>query len=85
VTVLRVDFEDTCIKAFVDVFPEATVECCFFHLAKAHWRKVGDLGLRQQYLSDKEFAITIRMFTALAFLPPDAVYTVFGELCESIP
>jgi len=84
VTVHRTDFEDACIKAY---FQKQPLTMLLFHLAKAHWRKVGDLGLRQQYmyLSDEEFATVIRMFTALAFLSPDAVYTVFAELCESIP
>ncbi|XP_053390501.1 uncharacterized protein LOC128553388 [Mercenaria mercenaria] len=81
----RVDFEDPCIKAFQDVYPEANVECCFFHLTQAHWRKIGDLGLRMRYVEDENFAISLRMFTALAFVPQDAVFAVFAELCEAIP
>jgi hypothetical protein len=67
------------------VFPDATVEACFFRLAQAHWRKVGDLCLRKSYLDDKEFAISMRMFTALAFISHDKVVDVFATLCEAIP
>ncbi|XP_053400166.1 uncharacterized protein LOC123539956 [Mercenaria mercenaria] len=85
VTRLRVDFEDACIKAFTDVFPEARVECCFFHLCQAHWRKIVDLGLRTQYIADEHLALSLRMFTALAFVPVEHVYHVFAELCETVP
>ena len=84
VSELRVDFEDACIKAFTDVFPAAIVECCFFHLSQAHWRKITDLGLRTRYIEDENFAQKLRMFTALAFVPPENVYSVFAELCESV-
>lgn len=85
VTTFRVDFEDACIQAFKDVFQDASVEACFFHFAQAHWRKVGDLGLRKRYLEDEDFAISMRMFTALAFVPPEKVVDVFANLCEAIP
>ena len=30
----RCDFEDACIKALVEAFPDGATECCFFHLAR---------------------------------------------------
>lgn len=80
----RVDFEDSCIKAVRVVFPNTVVECCFFHFAQAHFRKIGDLGLRPTYIENEDFAISMRMFTALAFVPIEHLHAAFSELCESI-
>lgn len=46
-SVNNLDVELACIRSFEDFFPDAQVECCYFYLAEAHWRKIVDLGLRQ--------------------------------------
>ena len=66
----RIDFEVACIKGFKEIFPDAQVKCCFFQLAQAHLRKIVDLGLRQIYMEDETVSLSLRMFTALAFVPP---------------
>ena len=81
----RIDFELACIRSFEDVFPEAQVECCFFHLAQAHWRKIVDLGLRQQYIEDESLSMSLRMLTALAFVPAQHIYDSFQSMKESTP
>ena len=81
----RIDFEVACIKGFKEIFPDAQVECCFFHLAQAHWRKIVDLGLRQIYMEDETMSLSLRMFTALAFVPHQHVKEAFDQIKETIP
>ena len=51
VETIRTDFEEAAIKAATKVF-DVGIECCFFHLCQAHWRKIQDLVLRQTYIED---------------------------------
>ena len=74
-----------CIKAFVETFPDGASECCFFHLGQAHWRKIMDMGVRTRYIEDETLALNLKMFTALAFVPPDDIVSVFNELKENTP
>ena len=66
-------------------FPDGATECCFFHLAQAHWRKIMDMRLRTRYIEDETLSLNLRMFTALAFVPPDDIISVFNELKETTP
>ena len=70
------DFEDACIKAFVEAFPDGATDCCFFHLAQAHWCKIMDMRLRARYIEGETLSLNSRMFTALAFVPPDDIVSV---------
>ena len=79
------EFEDACIKAFVEAFSDGATECCFFHLVPVHWRKIMDMGLRTRYIEDETLSLNLRMFTALAFVPPDDIVSVFNELKENAP
>ena len=41
-----------------------------------------DLGLQIRYMADEEFALTIRMLAALAFVPPNDVIDSFDTLAD---
>ena len=41
-----------------------------------------DFGLQIRYMADEEFALTIRMFAALAFVPPNDVIDLFDTLAD---
>ena len=43
-----------------------------------------DFGLQIRYMADEEFALTIRMFAALAFVPPNDVIDLFDTLANYI-
>ena len=81
----RSDFEVGAMKAFLSVFPNCSVEGCFFHFAQANWRKLVDLGLRQLYINDETVSINVRMLTALAFLPPNNIAEAFVEIKDTLP
>ena len=41
-----------------------------------------DFGLQIRYMADEEFALTIRMLAALAFVPPNDVIDSFDILAD---
>ena len=57
----------------------------FFHFGQANWRNVVSLGFRQRYIEDLEFALKVRMVTALAFMPADKIYKGFQEISMIMP
>ncbi len=70
------------INAITTVFPGAVIKGCFFHLTKAHWRKVQRLGLVPDY-EDPEFALLVKAFTALAFVPVNDVRNSFRAIVDN--
>jgi len=65
-----IDFELAMIKAIEEVFEDSvSIHLCYYHLSQSVWRKVQNLGLASKYTKDKEFRCSVRMISALAFLP----------------
>lgn len=69
----NVDFELAAINASKEVFPNATIQGCFFHLAQSIVRNLGTNNLKPRYETDAKFGTEIRQMLGLAFLPPDKV------------
>ena len=46
------------------------------------WKRIQRSGLQQRYIDDAEFANTIRMIAALAFVPPEEVKAYFEQYCD---
>lgn len=78
------DFEMAAINAARQVFPNADISGCFFHLASNIWKKIQSIGMQQRYNEDFELALHMRMIPALAFVPPDQVIDVFERLSDEI-
>ena len=74
---ILVDFENTAIKALRAQKPGIEVKGCFFHLCSNIWKHIQNLGLSIHYKDDEEFALHLRMISALAFLPPADVGVEF--------
>lgn len=85
VETFRFDFETASHKAAKEVFPESKVECCFFHFGQANWRHVAGLGFRQRYIEDVDFALKVRMVTALAFMPECSIRDGFQQVSAIMP
>ena len=64
----------TAIKSFRNRFPDADVSGCYFHLGQSAWRKIVEEKLDKEYKSNPAFAIRVRRFLALAFVPPQRVH-----------
>ena len=81
---VMMDFEMAAINAFTLEFPHATLTGCLFHFGQCIYRKVQELGLQQRYRDDDEFALIIKKFQGLAFVPADDVIAVYDELVNSL-
>ena len=73
------DFEKAAMNAFGSKFHDAEIAGCFFHLGQSVWRKIQKITeegadnesrkLAARYKNEPEFAIRIRKFLALAYVP----------------
>ena len=82
---LFLDFEQAAINSFNGIWPVTQVKTCFFHLSQSVYRKLQSLGLQSEYHNDPEFAVTMRMLPALAFVPPELVGWSFQQLVVIFP
>ena len=71
------------IKAFSEVFNTTTQRGCFFHFSQCIMQSIQSNNLKRRYESDAEFALSLRMLSALAFVPAHSVIEAFEELCDS--
>jgi len=83
--VVVTDFEKAAMNAFAEIFTNVTVNGCHFHLCQSVLRKVNELGLKSTYERDAEFALQIRMFMGLAFIPIAEVPAAFDVVYASMP
>ncbi len=81
---MMMDFELAERNAFSEVFPEIQVRGCTFHYGQAIIRKIGQIGLKEQY-GDAESMLRawIRYILALPMLPSFVIVDVWnGFLCD---
>ncbi len=79
------DFETAAFTAFQEAFPDARIHGCFFHLSQNFHRHLGQLGLRQQYINDPNFALNAKMILSLAFVPINSLDAAIDQLRDNIP
>jgi hypothetical protein len=80
-----VHFEIGAIEALTTIFPNYKIRGCWFHLNQSILRKAQELGFQARYQSDKSFARFIKLFAALAVVPPKDVLRRFRQLVRTIP
>ena len=61
------------------------MKTCFFYLSQSVYIKLQSLGLQSEYHTYPEFALTMRMLPALAFVPPELVGWSFEQLVVAFP
>ena len=83
--VILVDFESAAQNAFRQTFPNATMKGCLFHLGQSVLRKVGELGLKVEFESNRDFNMAVKSLIALSFVPENEVLERFNELVDSFP
>ena len=65
---ILLDFEQAAaIQAFQKNFSVSKLSVCFFQLSKSFMRKIAELGLKNDYKTNHEFALALKMLLALAF------------------
>ena len=65
------------------VFDGLNIKGCLFHSSQSCWRKICELGCRNQYNTDDEFKLLMKSFCALAFLKTDEVISAFEQLADN--
>ena len=83
-TDILINFEGGAINTIQTVFANANVNGCFFHFCSNLWKHVQNVGLQVRYVKEPEFALQLRMLTALAFIPPQYVVRRFVAVCVEI-
>jgi len=80
---VMMDYEKAAMNSVAECCPGIDVQGCFYHLSQSIYRKVQALGLQQRYQDNADFAMSVRMVAALAFVPLSYTVQVFEELQES--
>ena len=55
-----------------------------FHFGQAIWRQIQALGFQHRYQNEDEFAVIMKQFRALAFVPAIDVIPLYEELVDSL-
>lgn len=79
---ILMDFELAMMNAVSAAFPQTRQRGCFFHFSQCFFRHVQSEGLQRRYEAEPEFALTMRLLPALAFVPAANVVDIFEQLCE---
>ena len=78
------DFEIAAHGAMRSHFPNIEILGCYFHFGQSIWRKVQDLGLRQQYTTNEDFRMLVKMLAAIAFVQTPNVPDAFEAVSERV-
>ena len=62
------DFEKSAINTFTKRFPSSALNGCYFHLRQNFNRKIKELGLENVNENKLDFALSLKMMPALAFI-----------------
>ncbi|KAF0759418.1 Uncharacterized protein FWK35_00014072, partial [Aphis craccivora] len=57
---IKIDFEQSFVSAFKQIFPNVHISGCFFHFGQCVWRKVQSTGLQKKYAEDSTFALHVK-------------------------
>lgn len=82
---ISVDYELAAINSFKEAFSGAKILGCFFHLTKNIKKRLGDYHLLGRYNNDAEFAVNVRMVSALAFVRIADLDEAVDELSAALP
>lgn len=78
-----IDFEDAFRRSFGALFPNTRIKGCHFHLCQCIMRHIQSCGLQKLYSEDRMFSASMKMLTALAFVPVVDVIHVYEALIDS--
>ena len=79
-----IDFERAALNALEQNFPTAELQGCFFHFGQAIWRQIQALGFQHRYQNEDEFAVIMKQFRVLAFVPAIDVILCYEEVVDSL-
>ena len=74
------DFEVGLQNALVAAYPNIQIQGCFFHFGQSIWRRVQQVGLSRDYISNEEVRLLVKSLVSLAFLPEEEIEEGFDIL-----
>ena len=81
-----IDFELSMIQAIrLKISEDIHIQCCFYHLTQATWRKVQELGLATEYKENEDLRTFVGMIDGLALLPEEDVPAGMQYLRDNCP
>ncbi len=84
-SMILLDFEMAAVNSFREVFPNALLQGCYFHLNQCLVRKVQNLDLKRRFDEDMEYKLMVKSMAALSFVPTDEVAEIFNQLTATFP
>jgi hypothetical protein len=79
------DFEISAINAINEVFPNAQITGCMFHLAQNLWKKIQKTHLVECYRENEDTRKKCKMLLALSYVPVKDVQFAFEIITENFP
>ena len=81
---ILLDFEKAAINIFSEQNPASEIRGCYFQLCQSFNRKICELGVKKIYENNPGLALTLRMITALSFVPEPMVSASFDLVIGEI-
>jgi hypothetical protein len=66
-TEVIIDFEQAIHSAVAEVFPNAKIRGCRFHLGQSWWRKIQSSGLTKMYNTNTDESYSLKFFLVCHF------------------
>ena len=82
---ISTDFKIALMRSMSAAYPDAELQDCFFQLVKNLRKKIGDLQSMPRYKNEPDFALAVRMISAIAFVPPANLDDLLAELAVYLP
>ena len=79
------DYEKAATNAFHAVIPDTSVQGCLYCLSHCAYYRVQAQGLQQDYATNHELSLQIRMIPAMAFVPVVDIPATFEALQDESP
>jgi len=76
------DFEIGAIGAYKEIWMLLEMLGCFFHFGQAIFRRLCDVGLKQEYSENQELRNWFRCMQALAYIPLERIEDVYLHLID---
>ena len=93
-TDILTDFKQAALNSVRRVYPNTELKGCFYHFSSNIWKHIQNFGKQNNCQDDENFALWLRLFSALAFVPPndvvhfelliDEIRSNFNDECDDL-
>ena len=72
-TDILMNFQRAALNFVRQVYPNTEIKGCFYHFSSNIWKHIQNFGLQNPYHNDENFALWLRMLSAIAFVPSNVI------------